>query len=153
CSGHYDLFHDWMVDCKACNSRFRVDQVMIALAVTADGVPFARESYEHDPTTGMGLSSKKNHRLEQAERQYLRSHPNEVVHRQSITLEEFGKRADGSEPSAYNVPDFQPRCPRCDGELTEPREFNLMFETHTGALRNDENKTFLRPETAQGIFV
>jgi len=37
--------------------------------------------------------------------------------------------------------------------LTEPREFNLMFETHTGAIRSEESKTFLRPETAQGIFV
>ena len=39
------------------------------------------------------------------------------------------------------------------GTLTEPREFNLMFETHTGAVRNESSKTFLRPETAQGIFV
>lgn len=36
--------------------------------------------------------------------------------------------------------------------LTEPREFNLMFETHCGAIRNDDSKAYLRPETAQGIF-
>ncbi len=39
------------------------------------------------------------------------------------------------------------------GTLTEPREFNLMFETYTGAVRDEDNKAFLRPETAQGIFV
>ena len=39
------------------------------------------------------------------------------------------------------------------GTLTQPREFNLMFETHTGAVRDESSKTFLRPETAQGIFV
>ena len=39
------------------------------------------------------------------------------------------------------------------GTLTEPREFNLMLETHTGAVRDESSKTFLRPETAQGIFV
>ena len=39
------------------------------------------------------------------------------------------------------------------GSLTEPREFNLMFETHIGAMQNDDNKAFLRPETAQGMFV
>src|SRR5205814_350267 len=39
------------------------------------------------------------------------------------------------------------------GTLTEPREFNLMFETYHGALRDEANKGFLRPETAQGIFV
>ncbi len=37
--------------------------------------------------------------------------------------------------------------------LTEPREFNLMFETYIGALKDEENKAFLRPETAQGMFV
>jgi glycyl-tRNA synthetase len=38
-------------------------------------------------------------------------------------------------------------------QLTEPRAFNLMFETYVGALRDEENIAYLRPETAQGIFV
>jgi glycyl-tRNA synthetase len=41
--------------------------------------------------------------------------------------------------------------PDCD--LTEPRHFNLMFETYVGAVRDDASKAYLRPETAQGIFV
>jgi glycyl-tRNA synthetase len=40
----------------------------------------------------------------------------------------------------------------CGGELTEPRQFNLMFETYVGAVRDEESKTYLRPETAQGMF-
>ncbi|HPS53787.1 MAG TPA: glycine--tRNA ligase, partial [Phycisphaerae bacterium] len=44
-------------------------------------------------------------------------------------------------------------CPKCGGELTEPRMFNLMFETYVGAIRSDEAKAYLRPETAQGIFL
>jgi glycyl-tRNA synthetase len=36
---------------------------------------------------------------------------------------------------------------------TEPRAFNLMFETHVGALADDASRAYLRPETAQGIFV
>src|SRR5262249_49788008 len=45
-------------------------------------------------------------------------------------------------------------CPSCfeRGTLTEPRQFNLMFETFIGALRDDSSKAYLRPETAQGIF-
>jgi glycyl-tRNA synthetase len=39
----------------------------------------------------------------------------------------------------------------CD--LTEPRDFNLMFETHVGAVREAASTAYLRPETAQGIFV
>ena len=38
-------------------------------------------------------------------------------------------------------------------ELTEPREFNLMFETSIGPVQNDNSAVYLRPETAQGIFV
>src|SRR4029079_1553782 len=38
------------------------------------------------------------------------------------------------------------------GTLTEPRQFNLMFRTHTGAVESDDSLTYLRPETAQGIF-
>ncbi|MHC4377435.1 MAG: glycine--tRNA ligase [Planctomycetota bacterium] len=41
----------------------------------------------------------------------------------------------------------------CDGELTEPREFNLMFKTHVGAVESSAAVAYLRPETAQGIFL
>jgi glycyl-tRNA synthetase len=41
--------------------------------------------------------------------------------------------------------------PDCD--LTEPRQFNLMFETTVGALQDEGSKAYLRPETAQGIFI
>ena len=45
------------------------------------------------------------------------------------------------------------RCPECGGELTEPRMFNLMFKTYVGAVEDDASVAYLRPETAQGIFV
>ena len=41
---------------------------------------------------------------------------------------------------------------QCDGELTEPRQFNLMFQTYVGALVDEESRAYLRPETAQGMF-
>jgi len=44
-------------------------------------------------------------------------------------------------------------CPECGGELTEPRLFNLMFKTFMGPLEKEANVVYLRPETAQGIFV
>jgi len=44
-------------------------------------------------------------------------------------------------------------CPECGGELTEPRQFNLMFTTHLGPVADSGSQIFLRPETAQGIFV
>src|SRR5262245_35007323 len=42
---------------------------------------------------------------------------------------------------------------QCHGEKTEARPFNLMFDTTVGPIRNDENVAYLRPETAQAIFV
>ncbi|MCE3266154.1 MAG: glycyl-tRNA synthetase [Solirubrobacterales bacterium] len=45
------------------------------------------------------------------------------------------------------------RCPECGGELSEPMSFNLMFETHMGPTRESGSEVYLRPETAQGIFV
>jgi glycyl-tRNA synthetase len=46
------------------------------------------------------------------------------------------------------------QCPSCGSkDLTEPRAFNLMFKTHVGATEDEASITYLRPETAQAIFV
>ena len=48
----------------------------------------------------------------------------------------------------------QRQCPNCGGkDLTEPRPFNLMFKTYVGATEDESSITYLRPETAQSIFV
>ena len=44
-------------------------------------------------------------------------------------------------------------CPECGGPLTEPRMFNLMFKTHVGPVEDTSSEVYLRPETAQGMFV
>ncbi len=44
-------------------------------------------------------------------------------------------------------------CPSCGGELTDPRQFNLMFKTFMGPVEEAANEVYLRPETAQGMFV
>jgi glycyl-tRNA synthetase len=58
----------------------------------------------------------------------------------------IGESACGKKPSKH--PGEYSEC-----DLTEPRDFNLMFETHVGAVREDASVAYLRPETAQGIFV
>jgi glycyl-tRNA synthetase len=45
------------------------------------------------------------------------------------------------------------KCPECSGELTEPKSFNLMFKTQVGSVEGAQQDVYLRPETAQGIFV
>ena len=45
-------------------------------------------------------------------------------------------------------------CPRCGSKnLTDPRDFNLMFKTHAGPVEDEAGLVYLRPETAQGIYV
>jgi glycyl-tRNA synthetase len=50
-------------------------------------------------------------------------------------------------------PEGELKCPECGGELSEPRQFNLMFKTHVGPVEDESGVVYLRPETAQGIFV
>lgn len=58
-------------------------------------------------------------------------------------------RADNTE--SYLV---KKQCPNCGGkDLSEPRQFNLMFKTHMGPVEEQGSVVYLRPETAQGIFV
>jgi glycyl-tRNA synthetase len=58
----------------------------------------------------------------------------------------IGESACGRRPSKH--PGETPDC-----DLTEPRQFNLMFETTIGPVADDGSKAYLRPETAQGIFI
>ena len=47
-----------------------------------------------------------------------------------------------------------PTCPNCgQNRFTEPRQFNLMFKTHMGPVEDESSEAYLRPETAQGMFV
>ncbi len=57
----------------------------------------------------------------------------------------LGQSACGKKPSKH--PGEYSEC-----DLTEPRQFNMMFETHVGAVRDEASVAYLRPETAQGIF-
>ena len=45
------------------------------------------------------------------------------------------------------------KCPNCGGQLGEARQFNMMFQTTVGPVADDESISYLRPETAQGMFV
>src|SRR5919204_3097198 len=60
--------------------------------------------------------------------------------------DELAESACGRKPSKH--PGGTPEC-----DLTEPRQFHLMFETRVGAVEESGSKAYLRPETAQGIFV
>ncbi|MBI4121551.1 MAG: glycine--tRNA ligase, partial [Candidatus Ryanbacteria bacterium] len=65
--------------------------------------------------------------------------------------DEFGSSEFGSSTSNRKLNFLH--CPECAGELGEPRAFNMMFKTHIGAVEDASATVYLRPETAQGIFI
>ena len=137
CSGHYDLFHDHMVDCKESKKRYRFDQVRgrwveyqdrkIFVATLAD----VETELEDVRRRGMKFFRLRNKDADKI-----------AVGNESITLDKLDSTTQVLGPDAKNL-----------DTLTEPREFNLMFKTTLGALGGEDDATFLRPETAQGIFV
>lgn len=66
-------------------------------------------------------------------------------------LEKKGIKPDFGKDKSPDMGDM--KCPECSGELTEVRQFNLMFKTFMGPLEDSANQIYLRPETAQGIYV
>ncbi|MCB2213586.1 glycine--tRNA ligase [bacterium] len=65
-------------------------------------------------------------------------------------LKDNDQHLDAAHPSYALIP-----CPKCGtkGSLTAPRSFNLMFKTHIGPVEDSGDAVYLRPETAQGIYV
>lgn len=139
CSGHYDLFCDHMVDCRESKKRYRFDQVR-GRWVEAKGqrifvTTMVEADQEHEETQRKALKFF-NLRAKDAE---------------SLKWDSSWKSLDKlseAEMSQTLAPDVNTL-----GTFTEPREFNLMFKTFVGALSGEEGAAFLRPETAQGIFV
>ena len=148
-SGHLSGFSDPMVDCRETKSRYRADQLVVFALVleTADGgrepvtdVLFASPG-EAGKTPEDELLAPHRKRL----RRILKSRPGgdalsvEVI---AGALENASARARTLAPGASEP-----------GTLTAPRAFNLMFKTYIGALEDSSSAAYLRPETAQGIFL
>ena len=74
-------------------------------------------------------------------------------HLQEAHFEKKGAKEGVADPEAVPMGDIV--CPDCGtkGQWTEPREFNMMLKTYLGPIETDEGLHYLRPETAQGIFV
>jgi len=73
--------------------------------------------------------------------------------RQDHLQEEFAERKGLDDPDAVAMADLP--CPHCGtkGAWTEPRMFNGLLKTYLGPVESDEGLHYLRPETAQGIFI
>jgi glycyl-tRNA synthetase len=157
-SGHYDLFHDYMVDCRESKKRYRYDQVngqwvthrdrTVFIATDKDGDEGLKET-EQRALKFFDLRAKDAEKLQwnvmqhdSASADVTAGRPQSSRHLSSLASVPLDKLGLVVAPDAKSA-----------GTLTEPREFNLMLETYPGPVRDEASKAFLRPETAQGIFV
>ena len=133
-SGHVDNFSDPMIDCKQCKSRFRVD------------------------TLGDAINEKKKEKFIKALEEKIEGTDKKVALEKIYEIHSeleprFEAIIESDELSNELLGEIN--CPNCGtaGQFTEPRSFNLMFKTFVGPVESTDNTVFLRPETAQGIFV
>ena len=145
-SGHVGGFSDPMVDCRETRQRYRADQLVV-FALVAEGEP---DSSAADATVLFAAPGETGETADEAllaphRKRIARLGANRGAHRIvpiHAALADDGLRARTLAPGAT-----------APGTLTAPRAFKLMFETHVGALRDNSSVAYLRPETAQGIFV
>jgi len=136
-SGHVAGFTDPLVDCKVSKQRFRADQLFFA-PVVVDGktVGYVSALESEKTTEDLQAAAETFKRKKAIQGTLAPVQPRDMTEAQPDEIALIPSPATG-EP----------------GSLTPPRAFNMMFETHVGPLRDSSSVAYLRPETAQGMFV
>ena len=137
-SGHVDGFSDPMVDCKVTKMRYRADQVFYSpVSIKGEVVGYICVTDGEDRETEVAKKVKN----------LLKS-----IQRSSEKIDALQlKPLTEAQPEEYaRIPSPATDKP---GDLTPPRDFNLMFKTQVGAVASESSVAYLRPETAQGIFI
>ncbi len=139
-SGHVGGFSDPMVDCTESKRRYRADHVHVLEAKRQNakfGFAFIAGDDKSEAQARKRLL-KHVARIADADERIVSSDVWTITPLVSLPIAEYRDIVG---------PDTEK-----PGTLTEPRQFNLMFNTHVGAIQTDDSMAYLRPETAQGIF-
>ncbi len=146
-SGHVDAFNDPMIDNKDSKKRYRADELI------EDHMAKVQAKIDKEV-------AKAAKRFGEAfdEKQFLETNPRVLKYTEQI--ENIKKRMVSSlekdDLAALKdlIVELEISCPGSGSKnWTDVRQFNLMFATQMGSLGDENNKVYLRPETAQGIFV
>ncbi len=146
-SGHVDAFNDPLIDNKDSKKRYRADQLI--------------EGYCEK------IEAKINKDVTKARKRFgdtfdeaqFRATNQRIIDRQAKIDGELSRMnislSDGDMGGLYDqIVELEIVCPVSGTKnWTEARQFNLMFSTQLGNIAGEEGKLYLRPETAQGIFV
>jgi glycyl-tRNA synthetase len=141
-SGHVDTFADPMVDCLLTKKRFRADQIdpQSGMAYHYTGAKDGADGREVTESYSVLVPAGKP--AESARKVAVQFYAGRGLANPVL----LGERAEKVENSLrYN--------PENGSLLTEPRQFNLMLKTYVGPVESEDNVAYLRPETAQAIFV
>jgi glycyl-tRNA synthetase len=137
-SGHVAGFSDPMVDCKESKQRFRADQVFWGRLETESG---EEASYVTVMESDQMLEEATKFASRKAKKLGIEG-PYKPLILKDLTEAEEDIYAKIPSPATGEA-----------GSLTAPRAFNLMFQTSVGAMSDASSVAYLRPETAQGIFI
>jgi len=146
-SGHVDAFNDPLIDNKDSKKRYRADVLI------EDHVEKIRQKIEKEVKKAekrFGESFDKE--------QYLGTNPRVMGYQNKITaiMDRFVKAMEAEDLADVKqlIEDEEIKCP-VSGSMnwTDVRQFNLMFGTQLGSVAEDSTTLYLRPETAQGIFL
>lgn len=146
-SGHVDAFNDPLIDNKDSKKRYRAD-VLIEEYMAKIEAKIEKEVAKGIKRFGDDFD----------EEQFRATNPNVLRNVEKINgiKDRFAKalEADDLEEVRQIIIDLEIACPVSGSKnWTEVRQFNLMFSTEMGSVAGDANTIYLRPETAQGIFV
>jgi glycyl-tRNA synthetase len=146
-SGHVDAFNDPLIDNKDSKKRYRAD------VLVEEHIEKIHQKIEKEVE-----KAKKRFGDAFDEEHFMATNPNVLRHLEKITsIEERMKDSlEKGDLVAFKqlIDDLEIVCPVSGTRnWTEVRQFNLMFSTELGSVAGDASKIYLRPETAQGIFV
>ncbi|MBB77408.1 MAG: glycine--tRNA ligase [Crocinitomicaceae bacterium] len=146
-SGHTDAFNDPLIDNKDSKKRYRAD-ILIEDHIEKIHKKINKEILKGKKRFGDNFNETK----------FKQTNPNIIRHLSAINAVENRMKKNLEENNLeeiYNlIVDLEISCPISGSKnWTEVRQFNLMFSTEMGSVEGESAKIYLRPETAQGIFV
>jgi glycyl-tRNA synthetase len=146
-SGHVDAFNDPLVDNKDSKKRYRADQLIEGYA---EKIEAKNQKDIEKARARFGESFNEAH---------FRVTNDRIIERQKqidAVLDRLAQALKNEDMAGLKsmIDEFEIVCPESGSRnWTEVRQFNLMFNTQLGNIAGEEGKLYLRPETAQGIFV
>ena len=146
-SGHVDAFNDPLIDNKDSKKRYRAD-VLIEDHVEKIRQKIDKEVKKAEKRFGESFDKE----------QYLNTNPRVMGYQEKISaiMNRFVTAMEAEDLTDVKqlIEDEKIKCPMSGSmNWTDVRQFNLMFGTQLGSVAEDATKLYLRPETAQGIFL